>query len=409
MSTAAQSGTGTCPVVHDYPFGEAEALDLDPTYARLRAQEPLARVRMPYGEEGWLATRYDDVRTVLSDPRFSRAAVVGADVPRAIPERNERPDAITNIDPPEHGRVRRLVASAFTARRAEALRPRVREIAEELVDGMLAGGAPANLVDAVAMPLPVIVICEMLGVPFDDRPLFRAAADAALSTSKVPVEERRQAMADLQAYIASLVADRRARPEGPGDDVLGSLVAARDDDGDRLSEAELVGLGVAILIAGHETTMNMTSNMVLTLLSERSRWESLVADPERVPAAVEEMLRFTPLGRNAGMPRIATEDVELTGGTVHAGEAVLVSTVAANRDPEIFDHPEDLDLAREPGTHVAFGFGPHHCLGASLARMELQTVLTTLVTRVPTLALAGDVTWRATAVVRGPAELPVTW
>ncbi|MHC1563326.1 cytochrome P450 [Actinomycetospora sp. C-140] len=399
----------TCPFAHDYPFGEAEALEFDPTYAQLRAEEPLARIRMPYGEEGWLATRYDDVRTVLSDPRFSRAAVVGADVPRAIPERVERGDTITSIDPPEHGRVRRLVASAFTARRAEALRPRVREIAEELVDGMLAGGAPANLVEAVAMPLPVVVICELLGVPLEDRPLFRAGADAALSTSKVPAEERRQAMRDLQTYIASLVADRRSRPEGPGDDVLGTLVAARDDDGDRLSEAELVMLGVAILVAGHETTMNMTSDMVLTLLSDRSRWESLVADPERVPAAVEEMLRITPLGRNAGMPRIATEDVELTGGTVRAGDAVLVSTVAANRDPEVFDRPEDLDLDREPGSHVAFGFGPHHCLGASLARMELQTAITTLVTRVPTLDLAGDVTWRATALVRGPAELPVRW
>ncbi|WP_285659160.1 cytochrome P450 [Actinomycetospora sp. NBRC 106375] len=149
--------------------------------------------------------------------------------------------------------------------------------------------------------------------------------------------------------------------------------------------------------------------MVLTLLSDRSRSESLVADPERVPAAVEEMLRITPLGRNAGMPRIATEDVELTGGTVRAGDAVLVSTVAANRDPEVFEHPEDLDLDREPGSHVAFGFGPRHCLGASLARMELQTAITTLVTRVPTLDLAGEVTWRATALVRGPAELPVRW
>ncbi|MEJ2885075.1 cytochrome P450 [Actinomycetospora aeridis] len=405
MSTDA----GTCPYAHDYPFGEAEALEFDPAYARLRAEEPLARIRMPYGEEGWLATRYTDVKTVLSDPRFSRAAVVGADVPRAIPEKIDRPDTITNIDPPEHGRVRRLVASAFTARRAEALRPRVREVADGLVDDMLAAGSPANLVEAVAMPLPVIVICELLGVPLADRDVFRAGADAMLSTSKVPTEKRQAAMADLQRYIGTLVADRRSRPEGPGDDVLGALVSAREEDGDRLSEAELVSLGVAILVAGHETTMNMTSDMVLTLLSERARWEALVADPEQVPAAVEEMLRITPLGRHAGLPRIATEDVELSGGTVHAGEAVLVSTIAANRDPEVFDDPEELHLDRGSSSHVAFGFGPHHCLGASLARMELQTALTTLVTRVPTLDLAGEVTWRETALVRGPAEMPVRW
>lgn len=407
MST--QTESSACPYAHAYPFGEAEALEFDPTYSRLRDEEPLARIRMPYGEEGWLATRYSDVRTVLSDPRFSRAAVVGADVPRAIPERIDRPDTIVNIDPPEHGRVRRLVASAFTARRAEALRPRVREVADELVDDMLAAGPPANLVEALAMPLPVVVICELLGVPLADRPLFRAGADAALSTSKVPTEKRQAAMADLQRYIGSLVADRRTRPDGPGDDVLGALVAAREDDGDRLSEAELVSLGVAILVAGHETTMNMTSNMVLTLLSERSRWEALVADPEQVPNAVEEMLRITPLGRHAGLPRIATEDVELSGGTVHAGEAVLVSTVAANRDPEVFDDPEELHLDRASSNHVAFGFGPHHCLGASLARMELQTALTTLVSRVPSLDLAGEVTWRETALVRGPERLPLRW
>lgn len=413
--------TGGCPVSHRpdtsaptphaYPLGEVRALELDPAYARLRAEEPLARIRAPYGEDGWLVTRYDDVRTVLSDPRFSRRAVVGADVPRAVPERVDRPETIVNIDPPEHGRVRRLVAGAFTARRAETLRPRVREVARELVDGMLAAGAPADLVDAVAMPLPVIVICELLGVPLEGRPIFRAGADAALSNAGVPTEERRAAFATLSRYIGGLVAERRARPEGPGDDVLGALISAREADGDRLTEGELVELGVAILVAGHETTMNMTSNMVVALQADRARWEHLVADPDRVPAAVEELLRVTPLGAGAGQPRVALADVELAGGTVRAGEAVLVSTVAANRDPAVFDAPEDTDLDRDASRHVAFGFGPHHCLGASLARMELQTVLETLVRRVPTLRVPApeEIAWRTTALVRGPKELPVTW
>lgn len=399
----------TCPVAHTYPFSRAEGLELDPAYAALRTDEPLARVRLPYGEEGWLVTRHDDVKTVLADPRFSRAAVVGADVPRAIPERMDRPETITNIDPPEHGRVRRLVAAAFTARRAEALRPRVEEIADGLVDDLLVAGAPADLVATVSMPLPVMVICELLGVPVEDRHIFRAGADAALSNSEVPAEERQAAVQDLQAYIARLVATRREDPAGPGDDVLGSLISAREADGDRLSEAELVQLGVAILVAGHETTMNMTSDMVIQLQADRSQWQRLVDDPDAVAGAVEELLRITPLGIQSGMPRIATEDVELAGGTVRAGEAVLVSTAAANRDPEVFAHPDELDLTRSTAGHLAFGFGPHHCLGASLARMELQTVVRALVTRVPSLEITEDVDWRTAAVVRGPKSLHVRW
>lgn len=397
----------TCP--HAYPFGEAAELEFDPAYATIRAEEPLARIRMPYGADGWLATRYEDVRTVLADPRFSRAATVGADVPRSVPERNERPETITNIDPPEHGRLRRLVAAAFTARRVEGMREHVQRIADGLVDDLVAGGRPAELTTAVSMPLPVVVICEMLGVPLDGRDTFRAAADAALSTSAIPAHERQAAFETLTSYIASLVAERRERPDGPGDDLLGGLISARDDDGDRLSEKELVSLGVAILIAGHETTMNMTGDMVIQLLTDRSRWEWLVEDPDRIRGAVEEMLRFIPLGRHGGLPRVATEDVELSGRTVRAGEAVLVSTIAANRDPEVFDDPEEMRLDRASGSHIAFGHGPHFCLGASLARMELQTVLRTLVTRLPGLDLAGEIEWRTTALVRGPASLPVTW
>jgi cytochrome P450 len=404
-----QATTGGCPFAHTYPFPEPQELDFQPGYADLRRDEPLARIRMPYGQEGWLVTRYDDVRTVLADPRFSRAAVVDADVPRSVPERPGSPESIINIDPPEHGRLRRLVASAFTARRMEQLRPHVEEIADELIDELVAAGRPADLVGILSMPLPVAVICQMLGVPLDGRDTFRAASDAALSNSRIPAEQRQQAFAQLYGYIAGLVQERRARPGEAGDDVLAALIAARDGDGDRLSEPEMVSLGVGILLAGHETTMNMIGNMVYTLLADRSRWEALVADPATIPAAVEEMLRFTPLGRHSGLPRIATEDVELHGGTVRAGEAVLVSTIAANRDPGMFDDPEDLDLSRKPGTHVAFGYGPHHCLGASLARMELQTVLRALVTRLPTLDIGGELEWRTTTLVRGLERFPVTW
>ncbi|ANY07675.1 cytochrome P450 [Pseudonocardia sp. HH130630-07] len=401
--------TGARPRPLGYPLSEQDEPELDPGYAALRRDEPLTRIRMRHGADGWLVTRYDDVRTVLSDPRFSRAAVVGADVPRTVPERPGQPESIISIDPPEHGRLRRLVTAAFTARRVAALARRVAATAGGLVDDLVARGAPGELVSAVAMPLPVVVICELLGVPAADRDTFRAAADAVMSTSAIPVEQRQRALLDLRRTVAALLPERRDRPEGPGDDVLGGLVAARDDDGDRLSEDELVSLVTDILIAGHETTMNMIGTMVRTLLAERSRWEALVAAPEAIPAAVEEMLRFVPLTRREGLPRIATEDVALTGGTVRAGEAVVVSLAAANRDPEVFDAPEELRPGRAPGAHVAFGFGPHHCLGAALARMELQTVLRVLTTRLPALDLAGPVEWRATSMIRGPARLPVSW
>jgi cytochrome P450 len=400
---------GRCPV-HQYPFDAVEGLDLDPEYARLRSEYPIARIRMPYGEDGWLATRYDDVRLVLSDSRFSRAAVVGADVPRSLPEVNEMPDTIINTDPPEHSRLRRLVSAAFTYRRIERLRPRVQEIADELVGDLLAAEKPADLIATVGMPLPVQVICELLGVPLAGRPLFRDATDAALSDASGTPEARAAAMQTLQTYIASLVAERRDQGADAPDDLISGLISARDADGDRLSEDELVMLVVTVLIGGHETTMNMTGNMVSTLLADRSRWAALAADPAgTVPRAVEEMLRFIPIAKHATQVRVATEDVEIGDVTIAAGDAVMVGIAAANRDPGAFDHPDELDLA-EPGiSHIAFGYGPHACLGSALARLELQVILTTLLTRVPTLDLAGPVEWRATSRVRGPLRLPVTW
>jgi cytochrome P450 len=398
-----------CPHAHRYPFGPANGLELDPTYAVLRDSEPLVRIRMEHGREGWLAIRHAEARTVMSDPRFSRAAVLTGDVPRSVPHIDESPDSILSMDPPEHGRLRRLVASAFTARRVAQLRPRIDEIATDLIESMVDRGAPAEFVDAVSMPLPVVVVCELLGVPLDGRPLFRAAADAALSNAQIAPEERAGAFRTLADYIGSLVAERRARPGGPGDDLLGALISARDEDDNRLTEAELIMLGVAILVGGHETTMNMSANMLTVLLSDRARWEHLVRDPSRIPAAVEELLRIIPVGVHAGAPRVATEDVELGGVVVRAGEAVLVSLAAANRDPAVFTNPEWLDLDREPGHHLAFGFGSHFCLGASLARAELQVLIERLVTLVPGLRLAGEVEWRTTSRVRGPLELPVAW
>ncbi|MFB7716493.1 cytochrome P450 [Nocardia sp. NPDC056100] len=394
--------------VREYPFGEPVRLDAHPLFETLRREEPVSRVRLPYGGEGWLVTRFDDVRMVLADARFSRAGVVGReDVPRVTPE-PARGDSLLNSDPPEHTRLRKLVAKAFTGQRVRALRPHVQDIVDRLLDDMERGGSPADLIPALALPLPVTVICEMLGVPPRDQHRFRDFSDIVMSTTAATREQIVAARAGLETYLAEQVSARRAQPR---DDLLGALVAARDDV-DRLTEAELVGLGVTILIAGHETTANQIANFTYVLLTQPGQWEYLCARPELVPTAVEELLRFVQLGSGGGFPRIATEDVELSGTRIRAGEAVFINTQAANRDESVFTAADALDLTREHNPHMAFGHGFHHCLGAQLARIELQVVLDTLLRRFPALRLAvpdAEIPWKRGMLVRGPTSLPVSW
>ncbi|MFI5715659.1 cytochrome P450 [Nocardia sp. NPDC051750] len=394
--------------VRQYPFGEPVRLDMDPLYARLRREEPVSRVELPYGGQGWLVTRYDDVKLVLGDPRFSRAVTVDReDIPRATPA-PARPDSLLSMDPPEHSRLRKLVAKAFTSRRVQQLRPRTRQIVDEKLTELERAGAPADLVQGFALPLPVTVICEMLGVPPQDQHRFRDFSDAILSTTAYTRDQIEAARDSLEGYLAEQVAQRRKHPT---DDLLGALVAARDDE-DRLSERELVNLGVGILIAGHETTANQIANFTYVLLTQRAYWDQLRADPELIPGAVEELLRHTQLGAGGGQPRVATEDVVLSGVTVRAGDAVFVHTQSANRDEAVFDDPESLDLTRQRNPHVAFGYGAHHCLGAQLARVELQVALEALLQRFPDLHLAvpvDEVPWKSGLLVRGPEKLLVGW
>jgi cytochrome P450 len=312
------------------------------------------------------------------------------------------------MDPPDHSRLRRLVAKAFTVRRVEALRPHVREIADGLLDRMVEQGAPADLVEEFALPLPITVICELLGVPYEDRAAFRTWSDAALSTTSLPPETIQEYIQNLHDYMAGLVAKRRAQST---DDLLGALVRARDEE-DRLTEDELVRMGVGLLIAGHETTASQIPNFVYVLLTHPDECARLRAEPALIPRAVEELLRYIPLGASAGFPRYATEDVELGGVLVRAGEPVLAVMASANRDGEVFDDPDALDLAREENPHVGFGHGVHHCLGAPLARMELQVALDALVRRLPGLRFAvpeDELPWKSGMLVRGLTSLPVTW
>jgi cytochrome P450 len=386
-----------------YPFNEEAGLDLNEAYAAAREAEGMVRVKMTYGEPAWLATRYADARLVLGDRRFSRAMEKEKDAPRRSPVQRE--GGILQMDPPDHTRLRTLVAKAFTMRRVELLRPRVVSLAAGLIADLKAAGPPADLVDRYALPIPVAVICELLGVPVADRPKFRVWSDAALSTSGLTPEEFERNREELRDYMRGLIAEHRSRPQ---DDLMTALIEARDTR-DRLTELELVDLCVGILVAGHETTASQIPNFVYALLDQPGQWERLCADPDLIPAAVEELLRFVPLGAGAGFARYATEDVEVGGVLVRAGEPVLVAIGAANRDRLQFDDAEGLRFDREDQHHLGFGHGVHHCLGAPLARLELQEALRALVTELPGLHLAGDIVWKTQMLVRGPRSMPIGW
>ncbi|MEU2667920.1 cytochrome P450 [Streptomyces sp. NPDC007164] len=386
-----------------YPFNTPDGLQLADAYEQVRERPGLLRVQLPYGEPAWLVTRYTDARLVLGDQHFSRAAAASHDEPRQ--SEGQRDGGILGMDPPDHTRLRSLVAKAFTVRQVEKLRPQVRELTAGLLDGMETAGPPADLVDLFALPLPVAVICRMLGVPTEDRPRFRVWSDDALSTSSLTAEEFDASRDELRAYMAGLIDQHRHAPQ---DDLMTALIEARDG-GDRLSELELVDLCVGILVAGHETTASQIPNFVLTLLDHPDQLARLRAEPELVPNAVEELLRFVPLGSGAGQPRYATEDIEVGGTLVRAGSPVLVAVGAANRDALRFSAPGVLDIAREGNQHLGFGHGVHHCLGAPLARLELQEAMAALITRFPDLRLAGDVTWKSEMLVRGPRVMPVEW
>ncbi|PNE40998.1 cytochrome P450 [Streptomyces noursei] len=391
----------TAPV--SYPFNIAESLDLSAEYERVRSSPGLLKVKLAYGEPAWLVTRYAEARFVLGDQRFSRAEGIKHDEPRQ--SEGSRDSGILSMDPPDHTRLRTLVAKAFTVRQVERLRPQVRELTRELLDELEAAGPPADLVDRYALPIPVAVICRLLGVPTEDRPQFRAWSDAALSTSSLTAEEFDANREELRAYMGKLIAQHRKDPQ---DDLMTALIDARDVD-DRLSELELVDLCVGILVAGHETTATQIPNFVLALLDHPEQLALLREQPELIGGAVEELLRFVPLGSGAGQARYATEDIEVGGTLVRAGEPVLVAMGAANRDALRFDAPGKLNIQRTGTQHLGFGHGVHHCLGAPLARLELQEALSALITRFPGLHVAGDIEWKTQMLVRGPRVLPVGW
>lgn len=390
----------------NYPFNRTDTLDLDERYAKLRDDEPMVRVQMPHGEVAWLATRYADARFVLGDARFSRVTPPGHDEPRMDP--NSGPNGLLAMDPPEQTRVRRLGMKAFTQRSVETLRPKAIEVANELVDRMIDAGPPLDLVENFAVPLPVTMICTLLGVPLADHHLFREWSEAFVSATGLTPEQRGDYQVKLWTYMAALLQERKAEPR---DDLLSKLALVRDDD-DRFSEQEILMFAAGLLAAGHETTTSQIPNFVVTLIEHPEELARLRDQPDLVPQAVEELMRYVPLGVGAAFPRYAREDVEVGGVLVKKGEAVLASLGSANRDDRAFDDADRLDLTRPVSPHLGFSHGAHHCLGAPLARMELQVALTTLVGRLPNLRLAvpaDQLRWKQGSFMRSIIDMPISW
>ncbi|WP_238014009.1 cytochrome P450 [Dactylosporangium sp. AC04546] len=381
-----------------------------PQLTEIQRDQAVAQVEAADGSVAYVVTRYQDVRTVLVDPRFSRAeAAKLQDGAAEFGLGDLASESIVAMDPPEHTRLRRLVARAFTARRVEELRPRAADIVEKLIDELETRERPVDLVEYFSLALPVQVICELLGVPAEDRDRFHGWSDALMSG---PGADPRITGAALQAmgeYFGGLIYAKRAQP---ADDLMTALIAARDEQ-DKLTERELVTLSLGILIGGHETTANQINMILLTLRRFPEQDARLRADPSLIPGAVEELMRFVQLGDGAtSLPRVATEDVVLSGVTIPKGSIVLPAIAAANRDPRNTEGPERLDVARADVSHLSFGAGVHHCLGAQLARMELQEALRGLFTRLPGLRVAvpdEELRFKQGMIVRSVEALPVTW
>ncbi|MFG2953898.1 cytochrome P450 [Streptomyces sp. NPDC048291] len=395
------------PPVRDWPALELAGTDFDPVLASLMREGPVTRIRLPHGEGwAWLATRYEDVRTVTNDPRFSRAEVTRRRVTRLAPHFKPRPGSLAWADQPDHNRLRKPLAGAFTVGATKRLRPRAQEILDGLVDGVVRDGPPADLVERVLEPFPITVVSEVMGVPEADRERVRSWTRQIISTSG-GVEAAEAAKQGLYGWITEAV---RARAGSAGEDVY-SLLGAAVARGE-IGEEEAVGLAGPLQIGGEAVTHNCGQMLFLMLTRPELTARMRERPAERGPV-LDELLRWVPHRSTVGLARIALEDVELSDGTrIAAGDPVYVSYLAANRDPAVFPDPDRIDPDREPGAHLAFGHGTHYCTGAVLARLQTELLVDTLLDRLPGLRLAvpaEGVEWRRRTMIRGPRTLPVTW
>jgi cytochrome P450 len=376
---------------------------------RLRDARPVSPMIFPDGHEGWLVTGYDAVRQVMADTRFSSRQDIGVvhvpyetpGMPAPTEPSPQVPGLFIAMDPPDHARLRRKLTGAFTVKRVKMLEEHINEIAERQLDELARLTPPVDLVREFALPVPSLVICELLGVPYADRADFQANS-AKFLAKEAALDEKMAAYTGLSTYLAELVTRKRA---APGEDILSDL--ARDDD---LTIEELTGIGFLLLLAGHETTANMLALGAFALLEHPEQLAELRADPDLLPDAVEELMRY--LSVVDILFRYATDDIEVGDETIREGSTVVVSMLAANHDPKRFDDPDTLDVHRKARGHLSFGHGIHQCLGQQLARIEMRAGFGGLLRRFPTLKLAiaaGEVKLKSDMNIYGVHELPVTW
>ncbi|SFI25387.1 Cytochrome P450 [Streptosporangium canum] len=397
--------------VLSYPIPNDTALEPPAEWAELRGTCPVAHVKLPSGDQATLLTRYADVKQVLADPRFTRqlnapdaarlsaegGGVFNSEIATIIPDGGE-----------EHQHWRRLVGRWFTAKRMAALRPSMTAIAEQLIDDMVKRGQPGDLKAGLGFPLPVYVICDMLGVPAADRDRFSYWSDTLLNLTRYTQAEIEAAQGEFFQYMSDHLAAKRAEP---GEDLLSELIAVGGPEDGGLADIQILVTGMALLVAGHETTANMIGKMVSMLLADRSRWERLLADPSLIRTAVEETLRLD-ANSGFGLPRYLREETEVSGTVLPRGTTVVCSMAAANRDESAFEAAAEMDLSRSPNPHLSFGTGAHSCLGQALARTELQVVLEVLLRRLPALELAVPVEELERVeglAVGGLRTVPVRW
>ncbi|MCO6004073.1 cytochrome P450 [Actinoallomurus purpureus] len=402
--------TGPEPAeIPEYPMTRAAGCPFDPPPDLLAEQRkgPLTKVRLWDGSTPWLVTRYADQRTVLADRRVSSDVErPGYPSPAPIQPGGSKIGFIL-MDDPEHARLRRMVTAPFAVKRIEAMRSAVQKIVDGLIDDMLAGPKPVDLVESFALPVPSLVICDLLGVPYSDHDFFQDNSKTIIRRTATP-EQRMTASKNLTGYLDRLVDEKLDRP---AEDLLSGLTE-RIKAGE-LTRQDAAQMGVLLLIAGHETTANMIALGTLALLEHPDQLALLrdTDDPKLVASAVEELLRYLHITHN-GRRRAVLEDIEVAGQTIRAGEGLIVPNDIGNRDPGAFEEPDQLDIRRDARHHVAFGFGVHQCLGQTLARMELQVVYSTLYRRIPTLKRATDldqIPFKHDGSVYGVYELPVTW
>ncbi|MFI0773854.1 cytochrome P450 [Streptomyces sp. NPDC021212] len=409
----------TAPVADDasaeiprFPPPRASVCPFDPSpeLRGLARWGPLTRVRSWGDTTPWVVTSHAEQKALLSDPRLSADfshPKFPSPVDHSGGEHGATDLSFVGMDDPEHARLRRMVSGAFTIKRVEAMRPVVQEMVDDFLTRMLAGPKPADLVQALALPVPSLVISELLGVPYEEHEFFQTNSKVLVSAVATP-QERQAAHGNLGAYLEQLV---DAKLTEPGDDLLSSL--GKQINAGELTRSQAVAMGVLLLLGGHETTANMITMGTLLLLEHPDQLARVrdTDDPKVIASAVEELLRYLSVV-HLGRRRTALEDIEIAGRTIRAGEGVILLGELANRDPSVFPDPDRLDIARDARGHQAFGVGTHHCLGQPLARMELQVVYPTLLRRIPTLRLATDlerVPFKYDAVIYGVHELPVTW